>query len=180
MNRAGLDMIQADSLDQVKGQCVYPLVVEEHREAFQTLIKDVFQGKSGAQEFKVIGLKGRPCWLYSKVVPLRNDHGEIVSALSVTVDITERKQTEEERLKLISELQKALTEIKTLHGILPICSVCKKIRNDAGSWTQMEWYIREHSEAEFSHGFCPECGQKARDQAVEEIKKIKARNSGTQ
>lgn len=60
----------------------------------------------------------------------------------------------------IAELQKALTELKTLHGILPICSVCKKIRDDKGSWEQMEVYIRTHSEAEFSHGYCPECAKK--------------------
>lgn len=99
MNRAGLDMIQADSLDQVKGQCVYPLVVEEYREAFQELVSDVFQGKSRTLEFKVIGLKGRPCWLYSKVVPMRNDSGEIVSALSITIDITDRKKAEAELME---------------------------------------------------------------------------------
>ncbi len=60
----------------------------------------------------------------------------------------------------IAELQKALAEIKTLHGILPICSVCKKIRDDKGSWEQMEVYIKTHSEADFSHGYCPECAKK--------------------
>jgi len=60
----------------------------------------------------------------------------------------------------IAELQKALAELKTLHGILPICSVCKKIRDDKGSWEQMEVYIRTHSEADFSHGYCPECAKK--------------------
>jgi len=69
MNRAGLDMIRADSLDQVKGQCVYPLVVEEHREAFQELVQDVFQGKSRELEFRVIGLKGHTRTLYTKAVP---------------------------------------------------------------------------------------------------------------
>lgn len=78
--------------------------------------------------------------------------------------------------ELTAGLQKALAEIKTLHGILPICSVCKKIRDDSGSWTQMEWYIREHSEAEFSHGYCPECAQKFR----EELMQFKARNPGNQ
>ncbi len=62
--------------------------------------------------------------------------------------------------RYIAELQTALAEIRTLHGILPICSVCKKIRNDKGSWEQMEVYIRTHSEADFSHGYCPECAKK--------------------
>lgn len=63
--------------------------------------------------------------------------------------------------RYIAELQRAFAEIKTLHGILPICSVCKKIRDDKGSWEQMEVYISEHTEADFSHGYCPECAKKA-------------------
>jgi len=66
-----------------------------------------------------------------------------------------------EREKLIAELQKAFAEIKTLQGILPICSVCKKIRDDKDAWKQMETFIIEHSEAVFSHGYCPDCAQKA-------------------
>jgi hypothetical protein len=57
------------------------------------------------------------------------------------------------------DLQRATTETKFLSGLLPICASCKKIRNDAGYWTQIEAYIRDHSEAEFSHGICPECSK---------------------
>jgi phosphoserine phosphatase RsbU/P len=57
----------------------------------------------------------------------------------------------------IAELYQALEQIKTLRGILPICASCKNIRNDAGYWQQVEVYIREHSDAEFSHGLCPDC-----------------------
>jgi len=56
-----------------------------------------------------------------------------------------------------AELQSALDHIKTLQGLLPICSYCKMIRTDSGSWMKIESYIREHSEAEFSHGICPDC-----------------------
>jgi response regulator RpfG family c-di-GMP phosphodiesterase len=58
------------------------------------------------------------------------------------------------------ELQKALIKIRTLSGLLPICASCKKIRDDRGYWTQLEHYIREHSEAEFTHGCCPDCMKK--------------------
>ncbi len=64
---------------------------------------------------------------------------------------------EEEQKKTISELSEALAEIKTLHGILPICSFCKKIKDDKGAWDIMETYISEHTEAKFSHGVCPDC-----------------------
>ena len=65
-----------------------------------------------------------------------------------------------ERQRLILELQEALNRIKTLKGLLPICAACKKIRDDKGYWTHMESYIRQHSEADFTHGICPSCAQK--------------------
>jgi len=70
------------------------------------------------------------------------------------------QEREHEKNKLIDELQKALVEIKTLHGILPICASCKKIRNDEGLWTQLESYIMQHTDAEFSHGICSDCAKK--------------------
>jgi sigma-B regulation protein RsbU (phosphoserine phosphatase) len=74
----------------------------------------------------------------------------------------ERKIQEQAREKdeLIARLQDALDNIKRLSGLLPICSSCKKIRDDKGYWNQIERYIAEHSEAEFSHGICPECVKK--------------------
>ncbi|MDY6951704.1 MAG: PAS domain-containing protein [Thermodesulfobacteriota bacterium] len=76
------------------------------------------------------------------------------------LDITERKQAEEERERLILELQEALAKVKTLSGLLPICASCKKIRDDRGYWQQIEEYIQEHSDAEFSHSVCPECARR--------------------
>jgi hypothetical protein len=75
-------------------------------------------------------------------------------------DITERKQAEAEREQLIGELQAVLAQVKQLSGLLPICSSCKKIRNDQGYWQQVEVYIRDHSDVEFSHGICPDCMQR--------------------
>jgi hypothetical protein len=74
--------------------------------------------------------------------------------------ISKRKQAEKEREELIAELQDAVTKIKTLGGLLPICSNCKKIRDDKGYWKQIESYIRDHSEAEFTHSICPKCAKK--------------------
>ncbi len=74
--------------------------------------------------------------------------------------VSERKRYEKEREVLIGELQKALSEIKQLSGLLPICASCKKIRNDKGSWEQIEVYIGDRSDAEFTHGLCPECTKK--------------------
>ncbi|MCK5099518.1 MAG: response regulator, partial [Desulfobacteraceae bacterium] len=74
--------------------------------------------------------------------------------------ITERKQAEGERERLIKKLQEALEDVKTLSGLLPICAKCKKIRDDKGYWNNLEGYIQDHSDAEFSHGMCPECSEK--------------------
>ena len=76
------------------------------------------------------------------------------------VEINERKRLFEQVKEKNESLQKAVSEIKTLQGILPICSHCKKIRDDNGYWNQIEAYIRDHSEAEFSHGICQECTKK--------------------
>jgi len=76
------------------------------------------------------------------------------------LDLTSRKQTEQERESLIDKLQKAVTEIKTLSGLLPICAFCKKVRDDQGYWKQVEAYVEEHSQVEFTHSICPDCGKK--------------------
>lgn len=75
-------------------------------------------------------------------------------------DITGRKRAEEEREKLVQELQEALAKVKILSGMLPVCAHCKRVKDDKGYWTQIEAYIRDHSEAEFSHGICPDCMKK--------------------
>lgn len=72
----------------------------------------------------------------------------------------ERKRLLLEGERLVRELQAALAEVKTLHGIIPICASCKRIRDDAGAWQQLEVYVRERSDAEFSHGVCPACAIK--------------------
>lgn len=77
-------------------------------------------------------------------------HGGREYMVAITRDITERKQTEAER-------QRLLGEVKALSGMLPICSACKKIRDDQGYWTQVETYIHRHSDAEFTHSLCPDC-----------------------
>lgn len=75
-------------------------------------------------------------------------------------DITDRRRAETEREQLIAQLQDALARIKMLTGLLPICANCKKIRDTKGQWNDLEVYIRVHSEAEFTHGICPQCARK--------------------
>jgi uncharacterized PurR-regulated membrane protein YhhQ (DUF165 family) len=95
------------------------------------------------------------------VLAILKQVAEIEMELSLAQEeIERRKQAEAERDKVIEELKKAISEVKTLRGFLPICCICKNIRDDQGYWNQIESYIRDHSEAEFTHGLCPECAQK--------------------
>jgi len=83
----------------------------------------------------------------------------VVGAIESIRDITAAKRLEKEREKLIGELQGAIAKVRTLSGLLPICASCKKIRDDKGYWNQIETFIRDHSEAEFSHSICPDCAR---------------------
>lgn len=102
--------------------------------------------------------------------PIRDADGKNVGVVLVFRDITESKMAEEEREKLITELKDALANIKTLSGMLPICSYCKKIRDDKGYWEGVETYISKHTDTVLSHGACPECAEKAMNE-FEEFKK---------
>jgi PAS domain S-box-containing protein len=94
------------------------------------------------------------------ISPIRDSTGTITGASAIARDITERERVRREREKLITELQAALAKVKTLKGLLPICAWCKKVRDDQGYWQQIEAYVRDHSQADFSHGICPSCAQK--------------------
>jgi DNA-binding NtrC family response regulator len=76
-----------------------------------------------------------------------------------------------ERQKLLLQLEHSMKEIKTLRGFLPICASCKKVRDDQGYWTQIETYISGHSDAEFSHGLCPDCAVKLYGDFLDKNKK---------
>ena len=75
-------------------------------------------------------------------------------------DITARKELEADRERLIAELQTALTEVRTLSDLLPVCGWCKKIRDDSGYWNSVEGYLKLRTGAAISHGICPDCQTK--------------------
>jgi len=80
------------------------------------------------------------------------------SDLSSAIEMALYKSAaERERTQLIAQLQRALAEVKTLEGLLPICSYCKKIRDGRGEWHRLEKYVTDHSRAKFTHGICPDC-----------------------
>jgi PAS domain S-box-containing protein len=116
--------------------------------------------KAEELEFRIIRPDGTLRWIAHVCQPVYDDEGRFNGTRGSNRDITMRKLSDQERERLIIELQEALAQVKTLSGMLPICASCKKIRDDQGYWKQIEAYISEHSEAEFSHGICPDCADK--------------------
>jgi len=112
----------------------------------------------GSREVQIVPPDGAPRWLEMIGAPL-NWQPE-PAAMLVFSDVTERKNIEREREELITYLVDALGRFKTLRGLVPICASCKKIRDDQGAWHQVEEFVGRHSEAEFTHGICPECSAK--------------------
>ncbi len=108
-------------------------------------------------EFHIIRPDGSIRCVQAGIGVITDENDQVSRLVGIHIDITNRSQYEKDREKLISELQEAISKIKQLSGLLPICCNCKKIRNDNGSWTQIEAYIHEHSEAQFTHGLCEEC-----------------------
>jgi PAS domain S-box-containing protein len=91
------------------------------------------------------------------ISPIKDRVGDVVGISTIARDITQQKRAQAEREEMIQQLKDALDKVTVLSGLLPICSSCKKIRDDKGYWNQIEAYITDHSEATFTHGVCPEC-----------------------
>jgi len=89
--------------------------------------------------------------------PILDDLGELVGISALESDITPRKQEEAERLELIRELTDTLAKIRIAQGMLPVCPMCRKIRDEDGAWKPIETYISEHTYADVTHGVCPQC-----------------------
>ncbi|MEE9911629.1 MAG: PAS domain S-box protein [Deltaproteobacteria bacterium] len=108
-------------------------------------------------EYRVQHSDGTWYWHSSSAVPFKDEEGNSVGFYGIARDITLQKKAKEELETLVSSLQRAIEEIKTLKGIVPICANCKKIRDDKGYWEQVDAYVSRHTEAQFSHGICPDC-----------------------
>ncbi|MGD2186783.1 MAG: PAS domain-containing protein [Desulfobacterales bacterium] len=149
--------------NELIGKSVSVLMPQRFREAHEKgIAKVVATGKSHliGETLELFGItkKGREFSVELSLSTWKS--GEDVFYTGIIRDISERKQNEKERDGLIDSLKNSLAKVRALSGLLPICASCKKIRDDKGYWNQIEAYIRDHSEAEFSHGICPECSMK--------------------
>lgn len=148
------------SLDDIIDKNAAELFSTKEVRTFSDVVAIVDISKNDSQEFVVESKGGKSFAVEVTASNVTSSSGELAGKMASFIDITKRKEIEADREKLICKLQDALNKIKTLRGIIPICASCKKIRDDKGYWNQLESYIREHSEAHFSHGICPECAEK--------------------
>jgi len=147
-------------VEEIIGCRFEPFLFEEDLQDHENKIESRKQGITERYERRLRHKDGHVVWTIMSVTPIIDSNHHFQGSFAMISDITERKQVELEKEKLIDELSNALGEIKTLSGLLPICSHCKKIRDDGGYWNQIESYISEHSDVVFSHGLCPQCSKK--------------------
>ena len=135
------------------------------KEFIRDLWTTIASGRVWKGEVRNRAKDGTIYWVDATIVPFLGEDGAPVQYVAIRTEITARKRAEADRESLIQELTKALQEVKTLSGLLPICASCKKVRDDSGYWNQIETYIARNSSATFSHGLCPDCGVKFFEEA---------------
>jgi PAS domain S-box-containing protein len=161
VNRALCDLLgySKEELSELSfDRFIDPADMEAHLVAAQ----EFFEGKRSSFKVEARYLRkvGDPLWGSLTVERIEDSTGQMLYVLAMIEDISERRRAAEERERMIDELKEALANVKTLRGLIPICASCKKIRDDKGYWSQVEVYVRDRSEAEFSHGICPDCMKK--------------------
>lgn len=153
INRAAMKILDDNTVSPI-GQPIN--IVSTRFAEWENLLRDDLLGQIEVSHEE----NGIKQYFDLKISHIHDWRGIYTGQLLVLHDISRRKQAENERERLISELKDALANVKTLSGLLPICATCKKIRDDKGYWHQVEAFVHEHSGAEFSHGICPECTEK--------------------
>ena len=172
MNLAAAFGLGKERIEDAEGKTDYDLLPKETADALRKADMQVMESGELIEVEEVVHSEEGGDRIYlSRKWPTYDSEGKVGGIACFALDITERKEAEralEERARILqhmhrkvevrnAELQKALDEIATLRGILPICSFCKKVRDDEGYWQQVDMYIRDHTEAEISHGICPDC-----------------------
>ena len=128
------------------------------------LAKSLFNNEINAYrvEKRYFRKDGSIVWVHLTATAIRDAKGKPLFGLAMIEDISQRWLLNQERERLIVQLKEALASVKTLSGLLPMCAWCKRIRDDEGSWTEVEHYVRRETDADFTHGICPDCQDQVR------------------
>lgn len=169
VNPAYLRMFGYRSTDELVGKSVLQVIAEDERQSIERRIELRAQGEPVENSYETRGVRMDGSHVEMEVhVSTYILNGQTLS-LVILRDITGRKRAMQEKEHLIVELRGALSKVKQLKGLLPTCSSCHKIRDQDGEWHEMETYISEHSDAGFSHGFCPECARRLYPEVFESL-----------
>lgn len=139
-----------------KGFLWYNSIHPDYKADVDSSINEFSKGRGHSVEYRIKDRSGRWHWFYDRFIGKVERADEILIE-GLATDITDRKNLEIELGKKNQKLKNLLAEIKTLRGIIPICSNCKKVRTDKGVWDEIELYISRHSDVFFTHGICPKC-----------------------
>lgn len=154
----GRSMEQEDGNGWAEG--VHP---EDYQNCLEIYLSAFGKRETFEMRYRLRRHDGAYRWILDRGVPFHNPGGEFAGFIGSCIDVTEKIEAQE-------ALQKAqMAEVNRLRGLLPICASCKKIRDDKGYWKQIEVYISDHSEAEFSHSICPKCAKELYPEIYEEL-----------
>jgi PAS domain S-box-containing protein len=170
VNRAVCEMLGYAEAN-LTGRSIGEITHAEDIEKSASLSKQLLHGDIPLYQLekRYVKKNGDLLWVNLTVAAIRGQKGKVLYALGMVENISRRKLAEQERERLVRDLQQALDKIKTLRGLLPMCAWCKKVRNDKGYWQKVETYVQEHSDASFTHGICPECLNKVDPATATEV-----------
>lgn len=144
--------------EEMIGETGFELIHPEDRAIVLDALDEFMKAPGARDSIQYRARHANGSWVSLEVVAYNLlGHPDIQGVLISGRDISNRKRDEAVKDQLIWELQQALAGANTLSGVLPICASCKKIQDEGGNWQQIEWYVRERAQVEFSHGMCPEC-----------------------
>jgi PAS domain S-box-containing protein len=147
------------------GMSIVEFLAPSAQSLFPAYLRRVQEQAHDSGYMLVVGRNGDThTWLYRNLLVEENDSPPYV--VGHATDVTEQKNAQRELQSTLNQLTEALAEVKTLRGLLPICAWCRRIRTETGQWTDLEVYVTENSEANFSHGVCPDCVSKLKAQPV--------------
>lgn len=166
----GTDRALYDSLEYLRCKKLHHIFSKGEADRFLSVVREAIKTNSlmtieyelTSSDMQSNPMDGpvTPQWYQGRVSPVEIPGETLGHVIWMAINITPRKKAELERDQLNKELKAALEEIKTLEGILQICASCKRIRDDHGNWHQIENYIRDRSDAQFSHGICQDCASR--------------------